>query len=202
MKSSPIVYNTSMKSRKLKKQFYETVLWGIEVISQGKSHLKKIKQSLELIKNTDNLLFKKALRLKAILIFPGKSYYGAVYEKERVFIDQPKSIVASSVPFFASSIVHEAWHVYQYARGTKKFDGRAERGAYLVQRRFLKKAGRKSELKWLDREYKVKWWRPEDTKDKKSTGYDNRGVEKSREDFAEFLSRYKQGKLKTKNIKF
>lgn len=190
-----------MKSRKLKKQFYKAAFCDVEVISQKKSHLKKIKQSFELIKNIDNSLFKKVLRLRAILIFPGKSYYGAVYEKERVFIDQPKSITASSVPFLASSIVHEAWHVYQYAHGTRKFDGRAERGAYLAQRRFLKKAGRKSELKWLDCEYKVKWWKPEDTKDKKSTGYDNRGVEKSREDFAELLSQYKQGKLNIKEIK-
>ncbi|KKU17158.1 MAG: hypothetical protein UX26_C0006G0007 [Parcubacteria group bacterium GW2011_GWC1_45_9] len=185
---------------KPKKQFYKTVLWGIEAVSINKSHLKKIKRSLELIKNTDNFLFRRVLRLKAILIFPGKSYYGAVYERKRIFIDQPKSIVESSVQFLASSIIHEAWHVYQYAHGTRKFDGRAERGAYIAQRKFLKKTGKKSELKWLDREYKTEWWRPEDTKDKKDSGYDKKGVDKANADFLDFLKQYRQNELKIKEI--
>jgi hypothetical protein len=183
-----------------KKLFFKTVIFDINIVSQNKSHLKKIKKALELIRDTDDSLFKKVLRLKAILVFHGKDYYGVVFEKQRVYIDQPKAIKDSSVEFLASSIIHEAWHIDQYTRGTRKFDGRAERGAYLIQKKFLMKVRRKFEIKWLDREYKLKWWQPEDTFDKKSSGYDRTNVDKKGIDFWLFFKKYQTNKLKIRTI--
>lgn len=178
-----------------KKSFFRAVVFDIDVVSKNKEDIEKIRQAIHLIKKIDPRLFSKVLRLKAILIYPGKNEYGAVYEKERIFIDQPKSINISSIQFLASSIIHEAWHIDQYFHGTRKFDGRAERGAYIAQRKFLKKTGTRFELNWLDRQYKSQWWKPESTEEKRDSGYDKIGVGRANIEFWQFLNKYKEGKL-------
>ena len=188
------------KNHNTSNRFYKIEPFGIPTISKSKGHLRKIKKSLVLIQNTDILLFRKVLRLRLILVFPGDSYYGVVFPGQRIYIDQPKAIRDSSIPFLASSIIHEAWHIDQHERGMRDFSGKAERGAYLVQRRFLTKTGSKREVKWLDREYGLKWWQPEDTAEKKQSGYDNVSTNKSVSEFRKLFKQYKQGKLKIEEI--
>jgi len=178
------------------KPFFRSAVFGIDVVAQDKKDIDKIKKALLLIKKIDPRLFSKVLQLKAILIYPGRNEYGAVYEKERIYIDQPKAIKESTLIYLASSIVHEAWHIDQYKRKIREYGIKTEKGAYLVQKRFLLKAGAKADAEWLDKMYKQQWWKPEPTKTKKKAGYDDKSVEKTRNEFWKFLNKYKKGKLR------
>ena len=185
---------------KLHKQFYSSVAFGIRVVSPKKALIQKLTSALNLIRETDYNLFKKVLEIKCILIYPGNDYYGVIYEQRRIFVDQPKDVQDSSVPWLASSLVHEAWHIDQYKRGIVEYGMRTERGAYLVQRRFLSKVGKKFELRWLDRQYKEQWWKPEKQSKETGDGYDLDSVTDYRKLFSTFIKLYKQGKLKIKEV--
>lgn len=185
----------SRKTKKLRKPFYKSVVFGITIVSQDKKHIVQFEKALLLIKKTDRRLFLKVVCLKAILIYPGENQYGAVYEKERIFIDQPKSMQKVSSSWLASILVHEAWHIDQYKRKIREFGVKTEKGAYLVQRRFLLKVGVKSEIKWLDKVYQSKWWESETKKAKNSQGYDKKSVEKNEVAFWKFMNQYKAKKL-------
>ena len=85
-------------------------------------------------------------------------------------------------------------------RGIVEYGARAERGAYLVQRRFLSKVGKKFEVRWLDKEYKEQWWNTEKQDKKTGGGYDTESVTDYRKLFPAFIRMYKQGKLKIQEI--
>src|SRR3972149_9077224 len=91
-----------------RKPFYKSVVFGINIVSQNRKHINRIREALLLLKNTDRRLFSKVLCLKAILIYPGKDEYGAVFEKERIYVDQPETVEKASLVWLASSLVHEA----------------------------------------------------------------------------------------------
>jgi len=183
-----------------RKPFYKSVVFGINIVSQNRKHINRIREALLLLKNTDRRLFSKVLCLKAILIYPGKDEYGAVFEKERIYVDQPETVEKASLVWLASSLVHEAWHIDQYKRGIRKYGIKTEKGAYLVQRRFLSKVGSKEDIKWLDKMYKLQWWESESTAFKKDIGYDDKSVDKTWLEFWNFLGRYKTKKLRLIDI--
>ena len=187
-------------STQFEKRFYRAYVFGIAIIAPQKILMQKLTRALHLIYETDNNIFQKVLNIKHILIYPGKDYYGVVFEKQRIFVDQPKTIQDSSVAYLASSLVHEAWHIDQYIRGIVEYGARAERGAYLVQRRFLSKVGKKFEVHWLDKEYKSQWWEPKGQSKETGGGYDTDSVTEYRKLFRVFIKLYKQGKLKIKDI--
>ena len=184
------------KSLKIsKKPFYRAIVFGIDIVSQNRKHINRIREALLLLKNTDRRLFSKVLCLKAILIYPGKDEYGAVFEKERIYVDQPETVNKASLVWLASSLVHEVWHIDQYKRGIRKCGIKTEKGAYLVQRRFLSKVGSKEDIERLDKMYKLQWWESESTDFKKDIGYDDKSVDKTWLEFWNFLGRYKTKKL-------
>ena len=101
-----------------------------------KNHFKKIERALNLIKTIDPALFRKVLKIKVILIFHGgDDDYGEI--KNRIWVSHYKIFREITVTYLASLMVHEAWHIVQRERGAKNIASRTERGAYLVQKRFL-----------------------------------------------------------------
>ena len=186
--------------KRLRNQFFGSVVYGVRIVAPQKALIQKLAYAFHLIHETDQNAFKKVLKIKHILIYPGNDYYGAAYERQRIFIDQPKSIRDSSTAYLASSIIHEAWHIDQYLRGIVEYGARAERGAYLVQRKFLSKTGKKFEVRWLDKEYKGQWWNTEKQDKKTGGGYDTGSVTNYRKLFFAFIRMYKHGKLKIKEI--
>ncbi len=183
-----------------KRRFFKIVLFGIKIVSPTLASLRKIKIALELIQTADKTLFRKVLRIKHVVIFPGNDYYGCVLEKERTYIDQPRAIQDSSVAYLASSFVHEAWHIDQYLRGITEYGALAERGAYRVQRRFLAKTGTRSEIQWLDKQYRLQWWVSEKQSKTNNDGYDTESVERHDTEFRAFIKLYRAGKLRLTEI--
>ncbi len=187
------------KGPKIKEQvqFYKAKTFGIDIVFRVKNHLKKIEKALNLIKEIDPILFKKALKIRAILIFhDGDDDYGEI--KDYIWVNHYGTFRGITITYLASLMVHEAWHIVQRERGVKNIASRAERGAYLVQKRFLLAAGDKYSAKWLDRAYKEKWWLDKDKEHKTRQVKDNKKVRKTA---LGFLKQYQQGKLRIKEIK-
>lgn len=177
--------------------YYKASIFDIEVVFHVKNHFKKIKKALNLIKEIDSILFKKVLKIRAILIFhDGDDDYSEI--KDCIWVNHYGTFREITITYLASLMVHEAWHIFQRERGVKNIASRAERGAYLVQKRFLLAVGDKYSAKWLDRAYKEKWWLDKDKEHKTRQVEDNK---KARKTAFKFLKQYQQGKLKIKEIK-
>jgi hypothetical protein len=63
-------------------------------------------------------------------------------------------------------LIHEAHHIVQYKKCKRGYGYHFERGAYIVQKKFLKKANYELGIQWLEKEFKNKWW--EDFKKQKA----------------------------------
>ncbi len=177
--------------------YYKTSIFEIEIVFRVKNHFKKLKKALDLINAIDPCLFKKVLKIKAILIFhDGDGDYGEI--KDRIWVNHYRVFRGITITYLASLMIHEAWHILQRERGVKNIASWAERGAYLVQKRFLLAANDKYSAKWLDRAYKEKWWLDKDEEHKTRQVKDNT---KARKTALGFLKQYQQGKLKIKAIK-
>jgi len=67
------------------------------------------------------------------------------------------SILESKTNYLVSLFAHEAKHVQQYLRGVKNIDSRAERMAYMIQKKALIELGETSLVKWLTGYYREKY---------------------------------------------
>lgn len=166
------------------------------IVAPAKVHIKKLTEALRFFSYYDPETFRKFRSMKAILVYPGGGYESdfGLHGKERIWVCGTKSVTGSPVGYLASVLVHETWHLVQYNRGTKNYGARAERGAYLKQRRFLLKVGDKESVRWLDTVFKKKWWVHKTPDGKKTLHFP---VSKP---LRKFVDDYKTGKLKTKKI--
>ena len=184
----------------LRHVFYRLRAGSITVVSPFKKHLSKTKESLALLQKINRKAFNEVQKLKDILIYPGTTELGCLFEKEKIYINQPKHIDQSSVIWWASTILHEAWHLHQYTDSPDMTNGRAEYGAYRVQRKFLMKAKAITEVQWLDKMQKAQWWKGDDTSFKKQIGYNNDARNTTQREFEQFIKLYKQHKLTIKDL--
>ncbi len=191
---------TYIKNQLLKKVFYKTIVRNINIVSQSKKHLLKTKKAIDLIFKIDPSFFDKEKILKVILIYPGNTEIGCIFERERIYVNQPKHINQSSVLWWASTIMHESWHVHQFNYSPMITNGRAEYGAYRIQRKFLEKLKAWYEIRWLDKMQKEKWWKSEKTLFKKGVGYDAESRNAMQLKFEKFVYLYMHNKLHIQTI--
>lgn len=164
------------------------------IVAPAKIHIKKLTDALYFFSYHDPKMFRKFRSMKAILVYPGKGSereYG-FHGDDKIWVCHSRLVRKSSVSYLASTLVHETWHLIQYDRGSKNYGDRAEKGAYKKQREFLVKVGNKEAAKWLDSEFKEKWWLYKMEDDKETLYFP------SLEPLKKFIEDYKKGKLKIK----
>jgi hypothetical protein len=140
---------------------------NIQIVSNKSSYIQKIIKALKFIKKIDPKNFKKVNdNLQKIIITNISGTFGAVYPKEQTFIITQDYVDKSHYKWLASCLIHEAHHIVQYKKGKRGYGYHFERGAYIVQKKFLKKANYELGIQWLEKEFKNKWW--EDFKKQKA----------------------------------
>lgn len=145
----------------MKEKFFIKKTYGIEIIAATRREINALESALRFIKRKDTEIFKKFERVKAVLVYPKRGYDNAVYMEDdpRVWVCESGTVLEASREYLAGLLVHEAHHMAQWARGIRGYGDRVENAAYLVQRRFLVRAGaRKDDIEWLDVQRKERWW--------------------------------------------
>lgn len=133
----------------------------IRVSSPHEPYFAKVELVFQLLKSLDPPSFKFCVKnLKGIKIVDKRGFYNKLDTKTSTWIThvgffQPKFF---NPKYLTSHLVHEAVHVMQDKEGKKNYGPKAEREAYLVQRKFLMKIKYAEGVKWLDEQYKSKWW--------------------------------------------
>jgi hypothetical protein len=130
------------------------------LVAPSRSHLEKLQRTLRYLRRVDGSLYVRMLRaLRGICVHRTKGYVNELFLKPSIWIVQRSTVEESNVPYLASLLVHEYHHLRQREVGQRPTGPRAERRAYLRQRLFLARRERRSDVRWLDQQYKVKWWR-------------------------------------------
>lgn len=93
------------------RKFFSKRIYGIEIVASTKKEINKLKRALEFIKLKETKILKTLQWLKAILVFPGKTYNNLLVLEKKIYICQPKTILESSKQYLASLLVHEAKHI-------------------------------------------------------------------------------------------
>jgi hypothetical protein len=174
------------------KKFYSKKISNILIISSSMKYFKKIEDSLKFLKKENDKSFYKVNRyLKIIFITDKVKFFNELFTKDRIWMTGYNIFNEKTYDFkyIASLFLHESHHITQYLSGHKNTGTKAEKMAYLIQRRFLKKIKYNDAVKWLDDQYKDKWWKLMN-KDEKNKNY-----------FRKLLSLYKNKKLKIRNVK-
>jgi hypothetical protein len=172
------------------KKFLLKKIYGIEIVAPTKKEINKLKKALEFIKIKEEKVLKILQWLRAILVFPGKTYNNWLVLDKKIYICQPKTILESTKQYLASLLVHEAKHIFQYKNKQKTVGRKAEFSAYKFQRKFLVKYGKPSEVEWLDQQFQEKWWLKFEKESKGTTSSSNYKT------FLKFIDLYIKGKLK------
>lgn len=173
-------------------RYYQLLHKNSVIVAYDKKLIRKFIRTFSLIDKLGGAYPSICKNIRTILIFPGKDYYTEVFTSKKIWMCQPKTVRESSLEYLASLVIHEAWHIVQHARGVKNISSRGERGAYLVQRRFLELAKDKQSLRWLDKAYKEKWWIDAD---ENSETRPSNNQEDTRSNMLKFLKQYKNGEL-------
>lgn len=173
-----------------KNVFYKKTRYGITCISPYKKSLNKIFNAVEIIKKIDRFYFNQVCKcLPNIFIVKGKSHFNGYFIDDRIWFSMAGGINEDHLIYLASLLVHESQHMVQANKGKKYFGARAEKGAYLVQRKFLMKVQDKELsdwfVNWLDKQFVQKWW----------VNYDKK-IGKGENIFEKTLKDYKNKKLK------
>lgn len=174
-------------------QYYQLLHESGVIVAHDKKLIRKFIRAFSVIDNVGGIYSSIRKNIKTILVFPGKDYYTEVFPQKKIWMCQPKTVRESSLEYLASLVIHEAWHIVQHKRGVKNIGSRGERGAYLVQRRFLALAKDRQSLRWLDKAYKEKWWLDADD-NSETRPSDNQGD--TRSSMLKFLKQYESGKLR------
>jgi hypothetical protein len=117
--------------------------------------------TLRWLKRTDPRTFGKVTRrLKIITVVnrPG-SYNETDVRKRQWILESGLLRTPADVPqYLASLLLHEAEHIAQFQSGKPYRGARAEVQAYRIQRRFLARFGEPYMVKWLDAQFRSRWW--------------------------------------------
>lgn len=142
----------------MKEYYFKYDFSGIEVVAKTKKEIEKVILALKFLKSKEKKYFKLLKDLKAILVLFKKDYDNLLWIREKIYICETLTILESSKEYLTSLLLHEAIHIWQYNKGKKYYGDKAEKDAYLKQRKFLVKYGKKDEVLWLDKCFKEKWW--------------------------------------------
>ncbi|MEX0877797.1 MAG: hypothetical protein WDZ40_02980 [Candidatus Spechtbacterales bacterium] len=146
-------------------KFSQKTVHGIVVVFPSLEYYKKVEQAIRFLKRSDAQAFEKVKKhIDVIFIFSKKGWYNEIRQSRDGtkwgWLVEGSAIIDESYPyqFIASELIHEAQHVIQYKSARKYTDAQAEKGAYLVQLKFLKKIGYDNAAQWLYEFFKEKWW--------------------------------------------
>ena len=115
---------------------------GVHIKCQSRSQFQRLTRAFELLERYEPKVWRKSQTLRSIEVTPRKGYDNELFPDRRIW--QVESFVIDKNPVFyiASLLLHETFHLAQFDRGVRNIDGRAEKGAYSAQAKFLYKIGK------------------------------------------------------------
>ena len=135
--------------------FYQTTRRGVKIIAPTKTLLNKLKQCVDLVPKRD-------VGLKTILITPTKGEGGAFYQEEKTYVVEGGSFTRNDITWEASCLLHEFRHAWQKRNWSKKNCddwNKAETDAARCQMVFLFMSEREDLIKRLKKQLKKQWWK-------------------------------------------
>ncbi len=174
--------------------WYKKTYRATDIISRNQNIITKLQRAFVYIERLNELGFDFAQDIRCVLVYPGNDYYTEMFAPDRIWVVQPKTVRESGLNYLTSLLIHEAWHIVQWRKGVHNVGSRAERGAYLKQRKFLAAIHDSSSIRWLDKAYKEKWWKDADG-DHETRPSSNQDAVRS--EIVRLVRRYKAGKIKT-----
>lgn len=168
----------------MKIKFYYKKIDFVVVVSSRKEFIRKIKDSLFLIKKIDPQEYSK-LKKRLIMVFVShkSGYSNGFHMPDKIWFTNYSMITKLTVNQLASGLIHEGVHATQ---PTDISGLKAEKPAISAQKKFLKKLHENTD--YLDEYLKNKYWN-EIYKDTKSSKH-----------FENLLKALKNNKLKLKKI--
>lgn len=169
-------------------KFYKKLIGQTGVVSPRELYISRIEEAFEFLKKWDNNEYGNVnKKIRVILINPHTKGHNVLLTKDRTWVisynyfSGPKKNF--NVPYTASLLIHEAFHIQQNLDGKKNYGETAEREALDIQIFFLKKVKDEYSTKWLETKFKERWWEEMElnTNNSKST--------------EELLEDYKKGRL-------
>jgi|SRR6185437_7993485 len=176
------------------KPYWRKVYGGIALVARRKPDIKRIKNALQFLKRKSPEDFSFVEKnLRAILIVEGIGWYNEMFAKQGFWVGGEGGIgLSDNKPqsgYLASLLLHEAEHVAQYRKYHRLYIGKkAERPAFLKQRKFLSKIGDEKRVRWLDEQWVSEWWKEYDT--------DERPIRIAHA----FVERYEKGRVPLKDF--
>lgn len=136
-------------------------IFGIQIIYKDKKDINKLKSALRYLclKDEKSFNFVRA-NLRFVAVVRLKTKYNEALVRDFGWLVSLGLLKDGSYPYqyIASLLIHEACHIKQYKSGKKYLGSVAETEAYKKQRSFLNRIGYKNAVRWLDEQYKNRWW--------------------------------------------
>ena len=134
----------------------------IQIMSVGPGVAKLVKAIL-FLKKTDQHAYNKIIKyLTAIFVVSDTGSYNETDTLRGIWMTEGGIIVDGSYQYLSSLLLHEAHHIAQHRAGRPYTGAKAEKSAYKLQRRFLKRINYLEAVEWLDNMYGQKWWQHQD----------------------------------------
>jgi hypothetical protein len=130
---------------------------GIEITGEAVKDIKKIAEAV-LFLESDSTWKKKVRNLKQIIVHSKNSYDNELFYRGAIWVCQRGTVREATIPYLASLIAHEIFHILQDKRGMDNINSRMEPAAYNAQIRFLEKYGTKRDVWWVSKLLKEKYW--------------------------------------------
>jgi hypothetical protein len=134
--------------------YLSSVVNHLIIESPSRAYVRKLDEALLYLSGQAFLARSKLPTLKKIIIQKKPGYRNQLFPYKRIWVSESSVINKNSVVYLASLLLHEIHHLMQYDRGVRNIQGRAERGAYHAQYKFLVEQGHRRDAEGIMRHYR------------------------------------------------